>query len=35
VLRKKVEKEITPAPLRALQAPPGVTPISKCWMEFN
>ena len=31
-LRKKMEKEVTRAHLRALQAPPGVTPILKCWM---
>jgi superfamily II DNA or RNA helicase len=34
-LRKKMEKEVTRAHLRALQAPPGVTPILKCWMELN
>jgi len=34
-LRKKIEKEITTTHLRALQAPPGVTPILKCWMELN
>jgi hypothetical protein len=35
VLRKKVEKEVTKVHLRPLQAPPGVTPILKCWMELN
>ncbi|HEX8311214.1 MAG TPA: helicase-related protein, partial [Chthoniobacteraceae bacterium] len=34
-LRKAVEKEITRTHLRALQAPPGVTPVLKCWMEMN
>jgi hypothetical protein len=34
-LRKKVEKEIVKAHLRPLQAPVGVTPILKCWMELN
>jgi hypothetical protein len=35
VLRKKIEKDITKTHLRSLQAPPGVTPILKCWMELN
>jgi superfamily II DNA or RNA helicase len=34
-LRKKAEKEIIKSHLRALQAPVGVTPILKCWMELN
>ncbi len=34
-LRKKAEKEIIKAHLRPLQAPPGVTPILKCWMELS
>jgi len=34
-LRKKVEKQVVTAYLRPLQAPPGVTPILKCWMELN
>lgn len=34
-LRKKVEKEIIRTHLRNLQAPAGVTPILKCWMELN
>lgn len=34
-LRKKVEKELVKTHLRALQAPPGVTPVLKCWMELN
>jgi superfamily II DNA or RNA helicase len=34
-LRKKVEKQVVTDYLRPLQAPPGVTPILKCWMELN
>ena len=34
-LRKRIEKELTTIHLRALQAPPGVTPVLKCWMELN
>ncbi|MDR2674788.1 MAG: phospholipase D-like domain-containing protein [Opitutaceae bacterium] len=34
-LRKKAEKEIIKNHLRTLQAPTGVTPILKCWMELN
>lgn len=34
-LRKRIEKELTTTHLRALQAPPGVTPVLKCWMELN
>ena len=34
-LRQKVDKEITKTHLRALQCPPGVTPVLKCWMELN
>ena len=34
-LRRKIEKELTTTHLRALQAPPGVTPVLKCWMELN
>ncbi|MEO7932831.1 MAG: helicase-related protein [Chthoniobacterales bacterium] len=34
-LRKKVEKELVKSHLRSLQAPPGITPVLKCWMELN
>jgi hypothetical protein len=34
-LRKKIEKQIVADYLRPLQAPVGVTPILKCWMELN
>lgn len=34
-LRKKVDKELVTAHLRPLQAPAGVTPVLKCWMELN
>lgn len=34
-LRKKVEKQVVTDYLRPLQAPVGVTPILKCWMELN
>ncbi|MGH8020089.1 MAG: C-terminal helicase domain-containing protein, partial [Opitutaceae bacterium] len=34
-LRKKVEKQLITDHLRPLQAPVGVTPILKCWMELN
>ncbi|MBI5683476.1 MAG: DEAD/DEAH box helicase family protein [Verrucomicrobia bacterium] len=34
-LRKKVEKQIVTEFLRPLQAPVGVTPVLKCWMELN
>jgi hypothetical protein len=34
-LRQEVEKQVTRDYLRPLQAPPGVTPILKCWMELN
>lgn len=34
-LRKQVEKEIVADYLKPLQAPLGVTPILKCWMELN
>lgn len=34
-LRKKAEKLIIKDHLRALQAPAGVTPVLKCWMELN
>jgi superfamily II DNA or RNA helicase len=32
-LRKKVEKQLITEHLRALQAPAGVSPVLKCWME--
>jgi superfamily II DNA or RNA helicase len=34
-LRKMVEKKLTADYLRSLQAPLGVSPILKCWMEVN
>lgn len=34
-LRGKVEKQLTAEFLRPLQAPLGVTPVLKCWMELN
>jgi superfamily II DNA or RNA helicase len=34
-LRRKIEKDVTKTHLRALQAPPGVSPVLKCWMELN
>ncbi len=34
-LRKKVEKQLTAEFLRPLQAPLGVSPTLKCWMELN
>lgn len=34
-LRKKVEKQLVNDYLRSLQAPVGVAPILKCWMEIN
>jgi hypothetical protein len=32
-LRKRVERQVVADYLRLLQAPVGVTPILKCWME--
>jgi len=34
-IRKKAEKQLTTDHLRPLQAPVGVTPILKCWMEVH
>jgi hypothetical protein len=34
-LREKAEKELSKAHLRPLQAPVGVEPVLKCWMELN
>lgn len=34
-LRKKVEKQLTAEFLRPLQAPLGVAPVLKCWMEMS
>lgn len=34
-LRKKVEKQVVTDYLRPLQAPPGVKPLLKCWLELN
>ena len=34
-LREKVEKDLNKSHLRPLQAPVGVSPVLKCWMELN
>lgn len=34
-LRRKVEKQLVADHLKPLQAPVGVTPVLKCWMELN
>lgn len=34
-LREKAEKELNKSHLRPLQAPVGVKPVLKCWMEIN
>lgn len=34
-LREQVEKDLNKSHLRPLQAPVGVAPILKCWMELN
>ena len=34
-LRKEVEKQLIVKYLRPLQAPVGVAPMLKCWMELN
>jgi superfamily II DNA or RNA helicase len=34
-LRQKLDKRLTADYLRPLQAPPGVSPILKCWLELN
>jgi len=34
-LRRKVEKQLIGDDLRPLQAPVGVSPVLKCWMELN
>ena len=34
-LREKAEKQLSKTHLRPLQAPVGVTPVLKCWMEIN
>lgn len=34
-LRKKAEKQLEKTHLRPLQAPVGVEPVLKCWMEIN
>lgn len=34
-LRKQLEKQLTASYLRPLQAPLGVAPVLKCWMELN
>ena len=35
VLREKVDKQMIKDHLRPLQAPAGVNPVLKCWMEIN
>ena len=34
-LREKVEKELIKTHLRSLQAPIGISPVLKCWMEIS
>jgi hypothetical protein len=34
-IRKKVEKQLVAEFLRPLQAPIGISPVLKCWMELN
>jgi hypothetical protein len=34
-IRKKMDEQIINNQLRGLQAPVGVMPILKCWMELN
>jgi hypothetical protein len=34
-IRKKMDEQIVTDQLRRLQAPIGVMPILKCWMELN
>jgi superfamily II DNA or RNA helicase len=34
-IRKKVEKQLVTEYLRPLQAPVGISPVLKCWMELN
>ena len=34
-LREKAEKEIAKSHLRPLQAPVGIVPVLKCWIEIN
>jgi len=34
-LRKKVEKQVVNNYLKSLQAPIGVHPVLKCWMELS
>jgi len=33
--RKKADKQLVTDYLKPLQAPMGVTPVLKCWMEIN
>jgi superfamily II DNA or RNA helicase len=35
MLRQKIEKELIKTHLRSLQAPIGVSPVLKCWMEIS
>ena len=34
-LREKIEKELIKTHLRSLQAPVGISPVLKCWMEIS
>jgi hypothetical protein len=34
-LRAKAEKELIKTHLRSLQAPIGISPVLKCWMEIS
>ena len=34
-IRKKIEKQLVTDYLRPLQAPVGISPVLKCWMELN
>lgn len=34
-LRKQAEKDLTNEHLKPLQAPPGVAPVLRCWMELS
>ena len=34
-IRKKIEKQLINDFLRPLQAPVGISPVLKCWMELN
>ena len=34
-IRRKIEKHITNTYFKSVQAPIGVKPVLKCWMELN